>query len=538
VVGAVYEQVFFVRRGDHGGWNVPFASQFENNQPPGYIRPVIKYRSHGDDNRVVLPRAMDGVVRIGDTATFRTLVDHGFLLGEKVIVTGVEDASFNGDMIVTNIPSSTSFVAHQVGPDARSGGGLVSTVWYKTTVVTGGAFYEATQFPPDYRGNFFCTDYASGRIMRATLDAATNAVTSVSDWATDIAEVVDMAVGPDGAMYYVGHSSGLVFRTSYNSGAPGLVVTPTNVWIVEGHASPLDVRLASAPDSDVTVSVARSAGDASVSVFSGATLVFTSANWDHPQTAVIVAAEDEDPNDGLATVSIGTSGLTSESVTVHVRDTDAPKLQLSASVVAIDEGKSATFTVALVEQPPAEVVVYVALTKGGLDVTLSSAASLTFTNANWSVPQPVTVVAAEDQDTADDLVTISLTPANRTETNVQISVRDNDGVPPPPNACMDPVSAGTTSTPEGIEVEVDAALGADACLVAPDAGADGGGVLDRADAAPRDSASAPKLGAGGCTCQLGGSGGSRGGSGLLLLLIVVLRGMRRTAGAGRGGRTS
>ena len=48
VVGTSYEQIFAVRAGDHGGYN-----DYENNQPDGYITPIIKYRTNGTDSRTV-----------------------------------------------------------------------------------------------------------------------------------------------------------------------------------------------------------------------------------------------------------------------------------------------------------------------------------------------------------------------------------------------------------------------------------------------------------------------------------------------------
>ena len=113
------------------------------------------------------------------------------------------DASFNGDYFVSAVPTSHSFRAPRAGTDAVSGGGTASSQNIGGCV-TGGVFYDATGFPPAYRGNFFFGDYNSGRIERVVLDAATNTVTSVDHWAEGVPGAVDMALGPDGALYYVG----------------------------------------------------------------------------------------------------------------------------------------------------------------------------------------------------------------------------------------------------------------------------------------------------------------------------------------------
>ena len=51
-VGASYEQFFIVRRGDHAGWN-----SYENNQPDGFILPVVKYRTNNVDRLTIAPAA-------------------------------------------------------------------------------------------------------------------------------------------------------------------------------------------------------------------------------------------------------------------------------------------------------------------------------------------------------------------------------------------------------------------------------------------------------------------------------------------------
>jgi glucose/arabinose dehydrogenase len=316
VVGAGYEQVFVVRRGDHGGWD-----RYESNQPPGFLAPVISYPSHGDHNLEILPAGMNGAVRAAGTVTFRTARPHGFRQGEKIIVTGVADPSFNRDVFVSTVPGPTSFTALQAGPDQQSGGGLANTL-IQGSCLTGGTFYDATQFPPDYRGDFFYGDFASGRIMRATLDARTNGVTSADIWATDIPSPVDLAVGPDGALYYLGHG-GWVFRTSYRPQYQGLVVTPTNLWATEGKTAVVSVRLAQAISADATVSVARLAGDTDVTVASGSTLTFTASNWQIPQAVTVAVAADGDADDELATLAVTSTVAARETVAVHVRDVGA-----------------------------------------------------------------------------------------------------------------------------------------------------------------------------------------------------------------------
>ncbi len=70
--------------------------------------------------------------------------------------------------------------------------------------VTAGAVYRGSSFPAEFQGNLFFGDYASRWIRRATFDGA-GALQSVQPFlaAPEAGTVVDLEVGPDGALYYV-----------------------------------------------------------------------------------------------------------------------------------------------------------------------------------------------------------------------------------------------------------------------------------------------------------------------------------------------
>ena len=66
------------------------------------------------------------------------------------------------------------------------------------------------------------------------------------------------------------------------------------------------------------------------------------------------------------------------------------------------EGSTADYTVQLSVQPTADVTVNIT---GGGDVTVNPT-SLTFSSATWNTAQTVTVTAAQDDDGADDTLTV------------------------------------------------------------------------------------------------------------------------------------
>jgi MYXO-CTERM domain-containing protein len=425
-VGAGYEQIFIVRRGDHAGWNT-----YEDNQPTGFIVPVIRYVTNGVYSRGILSTELSGAVRAGGRVTFGTDGAHHFRLGEKLSLTEMADPSFNGNVFVASLPSQSSFTAIQAGPDAVSGGGTATTNPLGGAV-TGGTFYDATGFPAAYHGDFFFGDYNSGNIVRAAIDVSTNNITSVDQWGRGIAGAVDMALGPDGALYYVGVSSNAVFRAAYDATAQGLVVSPTNVWTTEGQSALVMVRLAMAPTVTTIVSAARSVGDDEVSVIVGGTLTFDGANWNIPQPVTIAAGRDLDSTDDIATISITSPGaaISPQAVTVHTRDDNSLSLLVSADALAIEEGRSEGFNVALSQQPSLPVTVTVTRSSGDSDVTVTSGATLTFTSASWSTPQTVVVSAGRDADGMDDTATISVVSSGVPSRSVSVYARDVDARAP------------------------------------------------------------------------------------------------------------
>jgi uncharacterized protein (TIGR03382 family) len=442
-VGTGYEQIFVPGKGDHAGYN-----DYENNQPAGYITPVIKYRTNNVDTQNL---TATGAVRGGGVDTFTTTGTHGFRKGEKIVVSGVTDTSFNGTFYVASTPSATTWTAPQAGPDATSGGGSAVTQNLGGSI-TGGVFYDSTLFPNAYRGNFFFADYNSGQLTRATL-AADGSVATVDEWGTGFSAAVDLDVGPDGALYVVGVTSGAVTRIMPTAAGQKLIISALNLMLVEGGKAVFTVRLAEAPTADVSVSVARAAGDADLSVVSGSQLTFTPTNWNQLQLVTLEAAEDADATPDSTDFTVSAQGLGSETVHAVSIDNNGARLVLSTNALTMDEGGTASFTVALSKAPGQNVTVTVARTAGDTDVTVSSGATLTFTTSNWSTPQPVTVAAAEDADNVRDMATLTVAAAGVDARTVAVTARDNE--PRAPVISSTPVTSAVVGAPYRYEVVAD-----------------------------------------------------------------------------------
>lgn len=186
----------------------------------------------------------------------------------------------------------------------------------------------------------------------------------------------------------------------------GVIVAPVTGSTTEaGGQASLTVVLASQPTGNV--SVALDSSDVAEGTLGVASLAFTPANWNAPQSVILTGVDDPiaDGNQ-VWTVSFQVSsidpdfaGVLVPSVPVTNVDDDSAGVLVSAvSGATTEAGGQATFSVVLTAQPTASITVPLAsadVTEGTVSTT-----SLTFTTMNWSAPQTVTVTGADD-DLAD-----------------------------------------------------------------------------------------------------------------------------------------
>nr|MBF2753649.1 hypothetical protein [Gammaproteobacteria bacterium AqS3] len=218
-----------------------------------------------------------------------------------------------------------------------------------------------------------------------------------------------------------GVTSGSVSVTVFDDEDPDVGLTLSALeTLTEGGSKTFMVKLAAQRWNTRKVTLAVT-GDVDVTV-SPVSLDFTTSNWDTAQTVTVSAADDADKADDTATISLTGGRVTSGSVSVTALDDDIG-LTLS-DLDNLTEGGSKTFAVKLAAQPGNTRSVTLAVA-GDNDVTVSPA-SLTFTTANWSTAQTVTVSAAQDADKADDTATINLTGDGITSGSVSAAALDDD----------------------------------------------------------------------------------------------------------------
>ncbi len=101
-------------------------------------------------------------------------------------------------------------------------------------------------------------------------------------------------------------------------------------------------------------------------------------------------------------------------------------IELAETAVSVPEGSTAAFDVRLNRAPDTDKTVNVARASGDTDLSLVSAASLTFTPANWNQWQTVTLQAAEDADTDDGAAVFECTGSGIDTVSVNATEADND----------------------------------------------------------------------------------------------------------------
>ncbi len=188
-----------------------------------------------------------------------------------------------------------------------------------------------------------------------------------------------------------------------------LELTGTPVNITEGGAAgTFSVRLSAEPTGTVTVTV--TSDDTGAATVSPGTLTFTTRNYATTQDVTVTPVDDNDGADESVTVSLDASGGgyndSDEDVSVTVNDDENPTLTITGAPVSVTEGGNAgTFSVSLSVVPTEDVTVTVTSGDTGA-VTVSG--PLTFTPRNYATAQDVTVTPVDDNDGADESVTVSL----------------------------------------------------------------------------------------------------------------------------------
>jgi glucose/arabinose dehydrogenase len=178
--------------------------------------------------------------------------------------------------------------------------------------IAGGAFYNPAnvQFPSSYVGKYFFADYCTSWIR--VFDPATRTATG---FATNLGQPVDLAVGADGALYYLARSYASVGRISYNGGgqAPSITAQPQSRTVGAGQAVTFNVGATGTQP----LSYRWQRGTTNIAGATGASYTFNAAASDNGATFRAIVSN-----------SIGSA--TSSSATLTVSSNRAPSAAISA----------------------------------------------------------------------------------------------------------------------------------------------------------------------------------------------------------------
>ncbi len=231
---------------------------------------------------------------------------------------------------------------------------------------------------------------------------------------------------------YEGLPLGPVSVTNIDADA-SIIVTPLSMDLVEGgdnsewgnYRDTFSVVLGSAPGGDVTIDVGS--GDPARATVNISQLTFTAGNWNTPQVVTVSAVDNgvDDPEVPVI-IDLGTAsgggydGKEPSDVRVNIDDNDGAGIRVSRMSRETREAglQDATFKVRLNIAPASGTTVTIPINdtydiknylhkEGSVDKL-----SLTFTDANWSTEQVVTVTPAKDYVMDGDIqYIIALLPA-------------------------------------------------------------------------------------------------------------------------------
>ena len=432
-----------IAEGDDGAYTVVLTSE-----PTGTVT-VTPARSSGDTD-VTVSGALTFAANDWSTAQTVTVsaaqdgdaVDDDAVIGHTV--SGADYGSETAGSVTVTVDddeTASSGVALSVSPDSVSEGASATTVTV-TASLNGATRSEATPVAVTVGSGTATsgTDFAAVAGFAISIAANTQSHTGTFS----LSPTQDTVDEPNETV-------------SVSGSVTGLTVTGATVQITDDDASPtVTLSLSDTPiGEDAGVSTVTASLSHASSV---ATTVTVSVSPDAPATTsdyslsankVLTIAVGRTASTGTVTVTGVDNDVDAANKTVQVKgaasnalaisgpadveltleDDDTRGVTVSKSELDIEEGEDGIYTVVLTSEPTGTVTVTPARSSGDTDVTVSGA--LTFTAADWSTAQTVTVSAGQDGDAVDDTAQIGHTVSGAdygsvTAASVDVTVDDDE----------------------------------------------------------------------------------------------------------------
>lgn len=205
-------------------------------------------------------------------------------------------------------------------------------------------------------------------------------------------------------------------RSILLSGLPG--------ELQEGSSAQAQVRLGNTIESEVIVTILI--GDPSVLSTSRQSLTFMVGQATVPQSITLTAVADPDTTDATSTLSFSATDYTSIQRNFVNRDVDTHTMIITGSSALTENGATGSIGVRLADAPSSNIVVSLSSSAPG-SLTLASS-QLTFTPANYSVVQNVTITPVNDADWSTNSVLITASHATLGTAKHSVTVADDEVV--------------------------------------------------------------------------------------------------------------
>ncbi|MCP5101847.1 MAG: PEGA domain-containing protein [bacterium] len=250
----------------------------------------------------------------------------------------------------------------------------------------------------------------------------------------------------------------LLFATLTASPTPDFVTNTDTVVVPEGGTNTFQVRLSERPASEVTASVSWVSGDTDISITSGASLTFTTSNWNTYQAVTLSAAEDDDTDNGQATFRVSADGIADKDVIAMEQDLgSAGELTVSPADNFTSSGsEGGTFS------PSSKTYILQNVGSGSIQWTASNSEewlTLSNTAGTLGASSTTTVVvsingnadALSEGTYSDTVLFINTTNGSGTTTRT-VTLQVSAGDQPPTVSIQSPADADTVSGTVSIQV--------------------------------------------------------------------------------------
>jgi hypothetical protein len=376
--------------------------------------------------KVAMLSAGNGVQLLPSTLTFDA---SNYNLPQRVSISALQDTNTINETLKLTVTEASldpgSVVLQILDDDVQS---LLVTPGADLTVTEGGTetFLVRPAFIPV---GGLSVAVVSGEIISATVSPSTLTFTEANyttPQLVTVTGVVDANIADASVTLTLSApmvASTTVSLTVIDRDTINIIASPSAVAITEGGPSQtVAVSLTKMPSATEAINVTVS--DSTKASVSAATLTFTQANYATPQMVTITAKQDPDGANEAISVLFDFPALTSREVAVTITDDDVQNVLTSAASVSVNEGSTATLGVSLAVDPVVPLTVSVASSNTSA-ITVGSP-TLTFTSANFSTPQMVTLTGVVDANVVSETVTLTLSAAGIAAKAVTMTAVDKD----------------------------------------------------------------------------------------------------------------